>query len=65
MRTGLGCVCVAAAGNNSMDTAEFTPANIDTVIAVAATTQNDEQCYFSNFGAKIDIAAPGADMRTS
>ena len=30
-------VCIAAAGNDNVDTSKFTPASIDTVIAVAAT----------------------------
>jgi len=57
----LGCVCIAAAGNSNEDVSDFNPANIDTVIAVAASNQNDEKCDFSNFGSKIDVAAPGGD----
>ena len=45
----LGCVCIAAAGNSNADVSGFSPANIDTVIAVAATNQNDEKCDFSNY----------------
>ncbi|MFA5144173.1 MAG: S8 family serine peptidase, partial [Candidatus Omnitrophota bacterium] len=56
-----GCVCIAAAGNNNMDIAGFNPANIDNVIAVAASNQNDERCDFSNFGTKVDVSAPGGD----
>jgi len=57
-----GCVCIAAAGNSNMDVSGFTPANIDTVIAVAATDTNDQKAYFSNYGNKIDVAAPGVDV---
>lgn len=56
-----GCVIVAAAGNNSTDAKYFFPANIDNVIAVAATGQNDKLCLFSNWGEKIDVTAPGGD----
>jgi len=54
-----GCVSLAAAGNESMNVSYITPASIDTVIAVAATTHNDEKCSFSNYGLLIDVAAPG------
>jgi subtilisin family serine protease len=57
-----GCVCVAAAGNNDSDTGQYTPAGIDTVIAVAATEVNDGKAYFSNWGPAISIAAPGIDV---
>ncbi|MFA4888000.1 MAG: S8 family serine peptidase [Candidatus Omnitrophota bacterium] len=56
-----GVVCVAAAGNDYSNVRENAPANIDTVIAVAATNQDDKKCDFSNFGEKIDFAAPGGD----
>jgi len=54
-----GCVCIAAAGNDNADVSSYVPASIDTVIAVAASTQNDEKCFFSNYGSLIDVAAPG------
>ncbi len=54
-----GCVSIAAAGNDNTDAENFMPANIETVIAVAATTHNDEKCSFSNYGLTIDVAAPG------
>ena len=55
----LGCVAIAAAGNSNADVTYFCPANIDSVIAVAASNQRDEKCSFSNYGALIDVAAPG------
>jgi|GEM_PF-2508943 len=54
-----GSLAIAAAGNSNVDVSRATPANIDTVIAVAASTQRDEKCDFSNYGAKIDVSAPG------
>jgi subtilisin family serine protease len=56
-----GCVAVAAAGNSNMDFKNFTPANVDTVISVAATDSNDIRASFSNWGA-VDVAAPGVDV---
>ena len=58
----LGCVCVAAAGNDNTDMANHYPSHIDAVIAVAATDVNDEKADFSNYGTLIDVAAPGVDI---
>lgn len=56
-----GCVVVVAAGNSNANTANFFPANVDGVIAVAASDQNDQKCFFSNWGEKVDVAAPGGN----
>jgi len=56
-----GCVVVFAAGNSWDNALWYCPSNLSNVITVAAFDQNDEQCYFSNFG-KIDIAAPGGGL---
>jgi thermitase len=53
-----GVVIVAAAGNSNGNV--FYPAAYDTyVLSVAATDYNDARAAFSNFGARIDVAAPG------
>ncbi len=62
-----GVVVVAAAGNASCDVnggpdpscEETMPASLPEVIAVSATDENDHMTSFSNFGNKIDVAAPG------
>jgi len=58
-----GVVFVAAAGNNGTDVGTesngFFPANTRDAIAVSAFTHDDLRAGFSNFGAKIDLAAPG------
>jgi len=56
-----GVVAIAAAGNSSSDFMGFKPANIDTVISVAAMDYTDTMAYFSNWG-EVDIAAPGVDV---
>ena len=58
----LGVVVVAAAGNNSDDAMNYYPANLPEVITVAASDPFDSIAFFSNFGTKIDIAAPGVDI---
>jgi thermitase len=53
-----GVVIVAAAGNANGPV--YYPAAYDTyVLSVAATDYNDVRAAFSNFGARIDVAAPG------
>ncbi len=56
-----GVVLVAAAGNSNADAAGFTPANVPEVITVASTDHTDHKSSFSNWGSKIDVAAPGGD----
>jgi subtilisin family serine protease len=58
---GLGCVLVAAAGNNNTNANRMCPANLDEVITVASSTHTDRKSDFSNWGPKIDVAAPGGD----
>ncbi len=58
-----GAVVVAAAGNSNFDVGTqvngFYPACIRDVITVAAVNRLDAKASFSNFGAKIDVTAPG------
>lgn len=57
-----GGICVFAAGNNNDDVQHYSPANMPTTISVAATDANDNRASFSNYGAKVDIAAPGVNI---
>jgi thermitase len=59
-----GAVIVAAAGNNS-SSANFYPASLVHVMAVAATDGNDNPASFSNFGSWIAVAAPGTTIYTT
>lgn len=58
---------VAAAGNDTVDT-DSTPHypsafDLDNIVAVAATDNNDQLAGFSNWGAiSVDLAAPGQDV---
>jgi subtilisin family serine protease len=54
-----GSLAIAAAGNDNGDVAINSPANIETVIAVAAVDVTDTRAFFSNFGYEVDISAPG------
>jgi subtilisin family serine protease len=55
-----GVILVAAAGNSGVTECSY-PAAFNQVIAVAATGQNNDKAYYSNFGAWVDVAAPGGD----
>ncbi|NJO41802.1 MAG: peptidase S8 [Cyanobacteria bacterium CRU_2_1] len=53
-----GVVIVAAAGNANTNAASY-PARYPTVIAVSATDSSGLKAPYSNFGAGVDISAPG------
>lgn len=72
-----GVVCVVAAGNSSRDAAGFAPAAYNEVLTVSAIADFDGKpgrtkgkrvigpdlfALFSNFGADVDIAAPGVSI---
>lgn len=56
-----GAVVIAAAGNENTSTPSYPAAN-NNVVAVAATNSSDQRASFSNFGAHIDVAAPGVSI---
>ena len=56
-----GSVVVVAAGNSNANAANFTPANCNNVITVAATDRYGDRAYYSNYGAVVEIAAPGGE----
>lgn len=55
-----GISVVAASGNNSGDACVFSPGNLDGVITVAASQQDDSVLSMSNQGRCVDVFAPGA-----
>lgn len=55
----LGTTVVVAAGNSNSEVANFSPASCDSVISVAAGRITGGRASYSNFGAKIDLTAPG------
>lgn len=58
-----GAVVVVAAGNSSanMDFSSYVPASCSGVITVGAGNLYAEKSYYSNYGADVDIMAPGGD----
>ncbi|WP_057832913.1 S8 family serine peptidase [Colwellia sp. TT2012] len=58
----LGTTIVVAAGNSAVNVSGSSPANCNNVIVVAATNSSGSRAYFSNYGALVDIAAPGVNI---
>ena len=56
-----GCVLVAAAGNSGVR-GSYYPAALKTVISVAGLGREKQLYSDSNFGATVDIAAPGEEI---
>ena len=56
-----GTVVVVAAGNSNANVSGFNPANCAGVVAVASVNRSGSKAWYSNFGALIDVAAPGGD----
>lgn len=56
-----GSIVVVAAGNSNASASGFTPANCNGVVVVAATARDGKRAYYSNFGSRVTIAAPGGD----
>ncbi|MCI0607202.1 S8 family serine peptidase, partial [bacterium] len=57
-----GVLVVVAAGNEGADINDFGPAGSNHVLAVAASDFADKPAGYSNWGAGIDITAPGNDI---
>lgn len=59
---GAGVTVVAAAGNENTSQVSF-PAAFDNVVAVGAVDGRKQRAPYSNFGAALDVMAPGGDIR--
>ena len=56
-----GAIFVVAAGNESQNVSNSSPANCSNVVSVAATTKAGSRASYSNYGSTIVISAPGGD----
>ncbi|MDX2395051.1 S8 family serine peptidase [Streptomyces sp. DK15] len=57
-----GVLPVLAAGNDSKNACQVSPASAERVVTVAATNRYDEETDFSNWGTCVEIYAPGEDI---
>lgn len=59
-----GTTVVVSAGNSALDASGFTPASCNNVITVAASEARGRLATrYSNFGATVEIMAPGGDVQ--
>lgn len=54
-----GCVIVGAAGNENISDPHY-PSSYPGVLSVASVSSGDKKSSFSNYGADVDVAAPGS-----
>jgi len=57
-----GVTYAVAAGNATMDACSFSPASASNALTVGASTAIDMQAAFSNYGACVDLYAPGTSV---
>lgn len=60
-----GAVVVVAAGNENTNASASSPANCEDVITVGASGPRGARAPYSNYGAVVDVAAPGGDATWS
>ncbi|WP_024756650.1 S8 family peptidase [Streptomyces exfoliatus] len=60
-----GVTFAVAAGNESSDAGQGSPSRVPEALTVASSTKDDEQSSFSNFGAVVDLYAPGSDIASA
>jgi serine protease len=60
-----GATVVIAAGNNNANASNSRPGNCNGVITVAATNRTGARAYYSNYGAVVEISAPGGETNSS
>ncbi|MBJ6798517.1 S8 family peptidase [Geomonas propionica] len=60
-----GVTYAIAAGNSKQDACRYSPARVPAALTVGATTSNDARASYSNYGACLDIFAPGSNVTSS
>ena len=60
----MNCVLIASAGNDGNILKRY-PASYSHVMAIGATTQNDNKASFSSYGSHISLSAPGIAIPTT
>ncbi|MFD3333768.1 S8 family serine peptidase [Streptomyces sp. NPDC058700] len=60
-----GVTFAVAAGNESSDAGLGSPSRVPEALTVASSTKDDQQSSFSNFGAVVDLYAPGSEITSA
>ncbi|WP_370281161.1 S8 family serine peptidase [Pseudarthrobacter sp. NamE2] len=61
----VGITAIVAAGNRTTDACTGSPARTPAAVTVAASDSSDRQASFSNFGACVDLYAPGVGISST
>lgn len=59
---GRNAIFVIAAGNDDVDASGFVPCAQQRVLCIGATKPNGRRASYSNFGARVDLMAPGGEV---
>ena len=59
--SAVGAIIVVAAGNSNADASTFSPAGCSGVVTVGATNASGSRAWYSNYGTRIDVMAPGGE----
>ena len=62
--TEAGLIIIAAAGNSATELPSY-PAAYSNVISVSATLDDDSLASYSNYGATVDVSAPGSKIKST
>lgn len=60
-----GVTFAIAAGNSNKDACRYSPARVPAAITVGATTNTDARASYSNYGACLDLFAPGSSITSA
>lgn len=60
-----GVTYAIAAGNSNRDACKFSPARVPAALTVGATTSTDSRASYSNYGACLDLFAPGSSITSA
>ncbi|MFI1867669.1 S8 family peptidase [Streptomyces jumonjinensis] len=60
-----GVTYAIAAGNSNANASNYSPARVGEAITVGSTTSTDARSSFSNFGAVLDVFAPGSSITSA
>ncbi|MEN9865263.1 MAG: hypothetical protein RL748_853 [Pseudomonadota bacterium] len=63
--TNAGVVTVVAAGNDSSNACNYSPARAASAITVGSTTNTDAMSSFSNYGTCVDVYGPGSNITSA
>ncbi|MFJ8941055.1 S8 family peptidase [Streptomyces sp. NPDC102365] len=60
-----GVTYTVAAGNDDGPASLVSPARVEEAVTVGASDRQDARAYFSNWGARLDLFAPGVDITSA